>query len=327
MGFLSDVGQAFSDATSWSSLFSDVFGTGGSKPNIPNLPSNLFGPQGANAQTDGISSTMQGPNPPAAAAFSNTSSIGSQVGKGLSSAAHGVAGALGKFGSDALSSMGQEGISSAMQSMFHRGDAAKQGKATRDYLAAAFPELTPWERAGAGGSMSGVQDAGFAQTTKQTQMNNDTQVKLAQIQSNTAKSIAGINAVTSRMNTSDQVFAQNSKLVYEQKQLEAATNKIITDTDLSTQQKAESIARTYTQYLQAQGVQLTNEQIPAITANIKAQIDNTKQNTLNAKGSQSQVGKTVSDAGVMLDDFWHYTKRNYDSFLKAGGIRSTLSRK
>src|SRR6516164_5904654 len=39
--------------------------------------------------------------------------------------------------------------------------AANKGKETRDFVAAAFPELTAWEGAGAGASSAGMVDAGF----------------------------------------------------------------------------------------------------------------------------------------------------------------------
>src|SRR5439155_9737092 len=39
--------------------------------------------------------------------------------------------------------------------------ATDKGKDTRDYLAAAFPELNAWERAGADASSAGMVDAGF----------------------------------------------------------------------------------------------------------------------------------------------------------------------
>src|SRR5258708_16049133 len=40
--------------------------------------------------------------------------------------------------------------------------AADKGKDTRDSLAAAFPELNAWERAGADASSAGMVDPGFA---------------------------------------------------------------------------------------------------------------------------------------------------------------------
>src|SRR6476660_1232102 len=76
--------------------------------------------------------------------------------------------------------MGDDGIKSAIQGSnvpnpdeavpsFDSGDlvglggksAADKGKDTRDYLAAAFPELNAWERAGADASSAGMVDAGF----------------------------------------------------------------------------------------------------------------------------------------------------------------------
>src|SRR2546430_2050284 len=48
--------------------------------------------------------------------------------------------------------------------------AADKGKDTRDYLAAAFPELTAWERAGADASSAGMVDAGFENQKELTKM-------------------------------------------------------------------------------------------------------------------------------------------------------------
>src|SRR5262249_61935923 len=43
--------------------------------------------------------------------------------------------------------------------LFRSKSAADKGKDTRDYLAAAFPELNAWERAGADASSAGMVDA------------------------------------------------------------------------------------------------------------------------------------------------------------------------
>src|SRR5207237_7123430 len=52
--------------------------------------------------------------------------------------------------------------------------AADKGKDTRDYLAAAFPELNAWERAGADASSAGMVDAGFENQKEltKTQLDN-----------------------------------------------------------------------------------------------------------------------------------------------------------
>src|SRR5690606_39808404 len=52
--------------------------------------------------------------------------------------------------------------------------AADKGKDTRDYLAAAFPELNAWERAGAGASSAGLVDAGFERSQERCSRNAET---------------------------------------------------------------------------------------------------------------------------------------------------------
>src|SRR5207248_971698 len=95
--------------------------------------------------------------------------------------------------------------------------AADKGKDTRDYLAAAFPELNAWERAGADASSAGMVDAGFENQKELTKMQLDNQKEIAEMQNETQKEIAGIQSATSRQNTKDQVYAQNEMLAYQQK--------------------------------------------------------------------------------------------------------------
>src|SRR5450432_1835612 len=95
---------------------------------------------------------------------------------------------------------------------------ADKGKDTRDYLAAAFPELNAWERAGADASSAGMVDAGFENQKELTKMQLDNQKEIAEMQNETQKEIAGIQSATSRQNTKDQVYAQNEMLAYQQKE-------------------------------------------------------------------------------------------------------------
>src|SRR5437879_12790121 len=81
----------------------------------------------------------------------------------------------------------------------------RSGKDTRDYLAAAFPELNAWERAGADASSAGMVDAGFENQKELTKMQLDNQKEIAEMQNETQKEIAGIQSATSRQNTKDQV--------------------------------------------------------------------------------------------------------------------------
>src|SRR3989440_7970456 len=77
-----------------------------------------------------------------------------------------VSGAMAKAGKGLLEGTLQAGTSAVtdkLRDLMGLGakSAADKGKDTRDYLAAAFPELNAWERAGADASSAGMVDAGF----------------------------------------------------------------------------------------------------------------------------------------------------------------------
>src|SRR5260370_34253646 len=67
--------------------------------------------------------------------------------------------------------------------------AADKGKDTRDSLAAAFPELNAWERAGADASSAGMVDAGFETQKELTTMQLGTQKESAEMQTETGREI------------------------------------------------------------------------------------------------------------------------------------------
>src|SRR5690348_5679174 len=75
-------------------------------------------------------------------------------------------------------------------------DKSVHGVLTRDYLAAAFPELNAWERAGADASSAGMVDAGFENQKELTKMQLDNQKEIAEMQNETQKEIAGIQSAT-----------------------------------------------------------------------------------------------------------------------------------
>src|SRR5207245_5413117 len=83
--------------------------------------------------------------------------------------------------------------------------AADKGKDTRDYLAAAFPELNAWERAGADASSAGMVDAGFENQKELTKMQLDNQKEIAEMQNETQKEIAGIQS------RSEERFSRNAE--------------------------------------------------------------------------------------------------------------------
>src|SRR5215211_432817 len=143
-----------------------------------------------------------------------------------------VSGAMAKAGKGLLEGTLQAGTS-----------AVDKGKDTRDYLAAAFPELNAWERAGADASSAGMVDAEFDNQKELTKMQLDNQKKIAEMQNETQKEIAGIQSATSRQNTKDQVYAQNEMLAYQQKESTARVASIMENTNLSKQQQVSEIMR------------------------------------------------------------------------------------
>src|SRR5699024_12569510 len=86
-----------------------------------------------------------------------------------------VSGVMAKVGNGLLEGTLQAGpyvVSDKLLDLVGLGgkSAADKEKDTRDYLAAAFPELNAWERAGADASSAGMVDAGFENQKELTKM-------------------------------------------------------------------------------------------------------------------------------------------------------------
>src|SRR5437867_1386527 len=95
-----------------------------------------------------------------------------------------VSGAMAKAGNGLLEGTLQAGTSAVSDKLLDLvglggKSAADKGKDTRDYLAAAFPELNAWERAGADASSAGMVDAGFENQKELTKMQLDNQKEIA----------------------------------------------------------------------------------------------------------------------------------------------------
>src|SRR5690606_14769766 len=117
-----------------------------------------------------------------------------------------VCGAMAEAGKGLLEGTLQAGASAVtdkLLDLFGLGgkSAADKGKDTRDYLAAAFLELSAWERAGADESAAGMVDDGYENQKELTKLQLDHQKEIAEMQNGTQKEIAGIQAATSRQNT------------------------------------------------------------------------------------------------------------------------------
>src|SRR5205807_832595 len=173
-----------------------------------------------------------------------------------------VSGAMAKAGKGLLEGTLQAGTSAVSDKLLDLvglggKSAADKGKDTRDYLAAAFPELNAWERAGADASSAGMVDAGFENQKELTKMQLDNQ-----------KEIAGIQSATSRQNTKDQVYAQNEMLAYQQKESTARVASIMENTNLSKQQQVSEIMRQMLTQAQTAGQYFTNDQIKEMTRKV-----------------------------------------------------------
>src|SRR5258706_159487 len=103
-----------------------------------------------------------------------------------------VSGAMAKAGKGLLEGTLQAGpsaVSDKLLDLVALGgkSAADKGKDTRDHLAAAFPELNAWERAGADASSAGMVDAGFENQKELTKMQLDNQKEIAEMQNETQR--------------------------------------------------------------------------------------------------------------------------------------------
>src|SRR5215210_2390892 len=239
-----------------------------------------------------------------------------------------VSGAMAKAGKGLLEGTLQAGTSAVSDKLLDLvglggKSAADKGKDTRDYLAAAFPELNAWERAGADASSAGMVDAGFEN------------------QNETQKEIAGIQSATSRQNTKDQVYAQNEMLAYQQKESTARVASIMENTNLSKQQQVSEIMRQMLTQAQTAGQYFTNDQSKEMTRKVSAEVDLVHQETQNQRYGSSHIGATakdisnvVTDAASGVVDIFHGidkavadTWNNFWKDGKADGIGSNLSRK
>src|SRR6266852_3710964 len=231
-----------------------------------------------------------------------------------------VSGAMAKAGKGLLEGTLQAGTSAVSDKLLDLvglggKSAADKGKDTRDYLAAAFPELNAWERAGADASSAGMVDAGFENQKELTKMQLDNQKEIAEI--------------------------QNETLAYQQKESTARVASIMENTNLSKQQQVSEIMRQMLTQAQTAGQYFTNDQIKEMTRKVSAEVDLVHQQTQNQRYGSSHIGATakdisnvVTDAASGVVDIFHGidkavadTWNNFWKDGKADGIGSNLSRK
>ena len=223
---------------------------------------------------------------------------------------------------DGVMTAGSDRVKQALVDKLSGNDAKKQGQATRDYLAAAFPELNAWERAGAGASGAGLESSGQNQQKELMRMQLDTQKDIAKMQMQNNLQIAGIQSATSRQNTKDSVYAQNEMLQYNQRESQARVESILANTDLTAKQATHEIMRMALTRAQETGQHLTNSQIVALEKKVYAEIGKIHQDTQNARYGSSQVTATAKDVSNMITDaasgFGDWASQQWNSFFKDG---------
>src|SRR5476649_2281711 len=235
-----------------------------------------------------------------------------------------VSGAMAKAGKGLLEGTLQAGTSAVSDKLLELvglggKSAADKGKDTRDYLAAAFPELTAWERAGADASSAGMVDAGFENQ----------------------KELTGIQSATSRQITKDQVYAQNEMLAYQQEESTAHVVSIMENNNLTKEQQVSEIMCQMLTQAQTAGQYFTNDQIKEMSRKVSDEVDLVHQQTQNQRYGSSHIGanakdisNVVTDAASGVVDIFHGidkavadTWNNFWKDGKADGIGSNLSRK
>lgn len=191
--------------------------------------------QASSSKTQGIDSPMAG-NQVDTTVHNPSSVSGSQSDEYMK----GMAQDAFKSGFNAV--MGH-GISSAMSP-----SASEQGKAQRDYLAAAFPEMNPWERAGASATQQGVQMAQNKQAMQLQAQQIQGAKDVARINGETSRDVAEIQSGTSRRNVDvqsrDTRYGIDMTSGNVDKQIIAMQKKVAADTKLAIEQaKSEAEAK------------------------------------------------------------------------------------
>ncbi len=144
----------------------------------------------------GIASTMQG-NQQDQTTMQDTMPTGSQAPAFVKEMAQGAF----QQGFNAVMAQGISGATSK--------SASQMGKDMRNYMAEAYPELNPWERAGASATQAGVQAAEQQNASKMLdkQLANNKQV--AQIQADAQRDVADISAKASVYSADTSAAASN----------------------------------------------------------------------------------------------------------------------
>src|SRR5207248_11533199 len=128
------------------------------------------------------------------------------------------------------------------------------------------------------------------------------QTAIAAMQDETQKEIAGIQSAASRQNTTDQVYAQNEMLAYQQEESTARVASNMENTNLSKPQQVSELMRQMLTQAQTAGQYFTNDQIKETTRKVSAEVDLVHQQTQNQRYGSSHTGATEKDIANVVTD-------------------------
>lgn len=186
---------------------------------------------------------------------------------------------------------------------------ARMGKETRAYLDAAYPELNPWEKAGAGGTMAGAQGGAAASQQSIVDKQLANQVKIAEANNETQLKQAGIASATSIKNNQDNIALAAQKQPHEINVLKQQVANLAAQEGLTNEQRRSAAQSIVESSARVNNIHLSSEQIKKAT-------DKIVQETENMAGGQTVLGRGLSDLE-------HYGDRSNKWFMdKIDSVKS-----
>lgn len=170
------------------------------------------------------------------------------------------------------------------------GGMSRAGRNTQEYLANAFPELNPWERAGAGASGVGASSQSVDPAIKLKKMEFQNAQTIVDKNNATELAKAKIASDTSILNNQHSMAPQYKKLDSELALLQANASKVMADESKSQQEKKNLMAQEVKTWAETNNIRLTAGQI-------NATVDSLYFNMLNSATTNSMAGKLATDVG------------------------------
>lgn len=271
---------------------------------------------GGSADADpqaGITSSVQGANTPPPGEPASTKAFGAQAKELITD----VAADVMTGGKNAIVSGLESKISERLT-----GGAGKQGRNAREYLDNAFPELNPWEKAGAGASGIGAQTG------------EDNAMKMKRMELKNAKEIAGIQSATAIKTAQISSAPSHERNLLDSPKIEAEISNIYAQGSLTREQAAHEVFKTFETQMRTAGIQVNTQLLRAqinkalVDTNLShAQIQKTLVDAMNGANATSEVTKPIYDFVRWLGHSFD-VQATKDTFMQhvpnSGGIPSPV---